>query len=128
MFDGYDSQGEEREEKLFSWRRIRTIIIGSIVVLVVGAVLVSLVTYSRYGGTPFDSLVGRKKDENPDKGKLAFDKGTKYYIGIIRSEGYSQRRGKVYYIEQAGGGLTEIAKERVEVREPGAPAPTPDQK
>jgi hypothetical protein len=120
MLDQYDNEGAG--ERLFSWRRVRRLLVGSAVVVLAGAMLISLVTYYRYGGTPFDNLLGRKKEENPDKGKLAFDKGTKFYIGIIKGEGYSQRRGKVYYIEQAGGGVIEIAKERVEVREPGSGA------
>jgi hypothetical protein len=128
MFDGYDKESAKGSERLFSLRRIMKLLIGSVAALLVGAMIVSLITYSRYGGTPFDRLIGREKNENPHQGKLAFDKGTKFYIGIIKSEGYSQRRGNVYYIEQPGGSLVEIAKERVEVREPGSAPPAQGQK
>jgi hypothetical protein len=51
-------------------------------------------------------------------GKLAFDKGTKYYIGIKRGEGHTARRPNVYFIEQAGGNMIDVSKENVEVRDP----------
>ena len=49
--------------------------------------------------------------------KLAFDKGTKYYTGVIRDEGRSALRGLVCYVEQAGGSLIESSKDSVEGRE-----------
>lgn len=112
--DGRDSYNE----RLFSWRRIRNLVIGTVVVVVGGLVAVNLFTYLQYGGTMFDRYFEKKEQKSPMAGKLAFDKGTKYYIGIIRGEGRSQRQGNVYYIEQAGGTLIEVAKVNVEVREP----------
>ena len=105
-------------ERVFSWRRIRTLIIGSAVVFVAGLVIVNLFTYVQYGGTMFDRYFEKKDKKSPMAGKLAFDKGTKYYIGIIRGEGHTSRRGNVYYIEQAGGNMIDVSKENVEVREP----------
>ena len=107
------------DERLFSWRRIRTLIVGTVVALVAGLVAVNLFTYFRYGGTLFDQYFDKKEKKSPMVGKLAFDSGTKYYIGIIRGEGHSARLGDVYYIEQAGGSLIEVSRKNVEVREPG---------
>jgi hypothetical protein len=39
-------------------------------------------------------------------------------VGIIRDEGTSPRKGKVYYIEQAGGSMIEVSKDLIVVREP----------
>jgi hypothetical protein len=105
------------EERLFSWRRIRTMIIGTVLAAVVGLVLVNAYMHVQYGGTMFDRFF-KKDTKSPMAGKLAFDKGTKYYIGIIRDEGHSPRRGNVYYVEQAGGSMIEVSKENVEVRDP----------
>ena len=111
-----DTSGEER---LFSWRRIKTLIIGTALALVAGLLAVNLFTYFQYGGTMFDRYFEKKEKKSPMAGKLAFDKGTKYYIGIIRGEGHTSRRRDVYYIEQAGGNMIEVSKENVEVRDPG---------
>jgi hypothetical protein len=105
-------------ERLFSWRRIKTVIIGTVVAAVVGLVLVNAFTYLQYGGTMFDRYFEKKEKKSPMAGKLAFDKGTKYYIGIIRGEGHTSKRGNVYYIEQAGGAMVEVSKDNVEAREP----------
>lgn len=105
-------------ERLFSWRRIRTMIIGTVLAAVVGLVLVNSYMYLQYGGTMFDRYFEKKGTKSPMAGKLAFDKGTKYYIGVIRDEGHSPRRGNVYYVEQAGGSMIEVSKENVEVRDP----------
>lgn len=110
-----DSTGDER---LFSWRRIRTLIIGTVLALVAGLVAVNTFTYFQYGGTMFDRYFEKEEKKSPMAGKLAFDKGTKHYIGIIRKEGYTSRRGNVYYIEQAGGTMIDVSKENVEVRDP----------
>lgn len=117
MFN-FENQSPD-DDRAFTRRRIRTVIIGAIVALVAGFLLVNLFTYFQYGGTMFDRFL-EKKDEKKSAaaGKLAFDKGTKYYIGIIRGEGRSSRLGKVYYVEQAGGTMIEVAKENVEVRDP----------
>jgi hypothetical protein len=114
MFDEYEDETGKRGEL---WRRVRTVVIGSVVALLAGSFIVSLYTYFQYGGTPFDSLLGRREKQSPAIGKLAFDK-TNSYLGVIRGEGYSQRRGKVYYIEQAGGQMIERAIVDIEVREP----------
>ena len=105
-------------ERLFSWRRIRTLIVGTLLAVVAGLVAVNLFTYFQYGGTMFDRYFTKKEVKSPAAGKLAFDKGTKYYIGIIRGEGHTSRRGNVYFIEQAGGSMIEVSKENVELRDP----------
>ena len=110
--------GSSYDERLFSWRRIRNLFVGAVIIVIGGLVAVNLFTYLQYGGTMFDRYFEKKEQKSPMAGKLAFDKGTKYYIGIIRGEGRSQRQGNVYYIEQAGGTLIEVAKVNVEVREP----------
>src|SRR5438552_244266 len=105
------------DEPLFSWRRIRNLLVGAVIIVIGGLVAVNLFTYLQYGGTMFDRYFEKKQQKSPMAGKLAFDKGTKYYIGIIRGEGRSSRRGNVYYIEQAGGNMIDVSKENVEVRE-----------
>ncbi|MEK6405363.1 MAG: hypothetical protein AABN34_00225 [Acidobacteriota bacterium] len=111
-------EDDDGDERLFSWRRIRTLIVGTALALVAGLVAVNTFTYFQYGGTMFDRYFDKKEKKSPMAGKLAFDKGTKYYIGIIRGEGHTSRRGDVYYIEQAGGSMIEVSKESVEVRDP----------
>jgi hypothetical protein len=115
---GSSHEGSSYDERLFSWRRIRNLLVGAVIIVVGGLVAVNLYMYLQYGGTMFDRYFEKKEQKSPMAGKLAFDKGTKYYIGIIRGEGRSQRQGNVYYIEQAGGTLIEVAKVNVEVREP----------
>jgi len=66
----------------------------------------------------FDRFFAKKETKSPVTGKLAFDKGTKYYIGVIKNEGHTARLGDVYYVEQAGGGTIEVSKANVEVRDP----------
>ena len=85
--------------------------------VVAGLVAVNLFTYMRYGGTMFDRYLEKEK-KSPMAGKLAFDKGTKFYIGIIRGEGHTAARGNVYFIEQPGGNMIDASKENVEVRDP----------
>jgi hypothetical protein len=111
-------EGSSQGERLFSLRRVRNLVIGTVVVVIGGLVAVNVFMYLQYGGTMFDRYFEKKQPKSPMAGKLAFDKGTKYYIGIIRGEGRSQRQGNVYYIEQAGGTLIEVARANVEVREP----------
>jgi len=115
MFEPELEGGEP--EKRFSARRIRTLLVGILVAAVVGLVLVNIFTYVQYGGTMFDRYF-KKTEKSPLVGKLAFDKNTKYYIGVMRGEGRSPRRGNVFYIEQAGGNLIEVPKDNVEVRDP----------
>src|SRR6266571_1929304 len=116
MFTQKEDGGHDSH--LFSARRIRTIIIGTAAAGVLGLVLVNSFMYLQYGGTMFDRLFEKKERKSPVAGKLAFDKGTKYYIGIIRGEGHSSRLGDVYYVEQAGGSMIEVSKQIVEVRNP----------
>ena len=116
MFSHSDLE-EESEAGWSWWRRIKVAVIGSLAAILLGAVIVSIYTYSQYGGTPFDGLFGRRTQESPDVGKRAYTKGTDFFIGIIRGEGVNTRRIRVYYIEQAGGQMIEVARERVEVRE-----------
>lgn len=117
MLNNYNVEEENGEERAFSWRRIKIAVVGSLVVILLGVGLVSLYTYSQYGGTPFDSWFGRKAPKSPDEGKLAYTKGTDFFIGVIRGEGVTTRRISVYYIEQAGGQMIEVSKEKIEVRE-----------
>ncbi|MFY9557600.1 MAG: hypothetical protein WAV20_08255 [Blastocatellia bacterium] len=105
-------------QRLFSLRRIKTLIGGALAAVVIGLLFVNTFTYFQYGGTMFDRYFEKKPKKSPAAGKLAFDKGTKYYIGIIRGEGFSSKRENVYYIEQAGGTMIEVSKDNVEVREP----------
>jgi hypothetical protein len=109
--------GEAGEEKLFSKRRIRNIILGAIGAVVVGLLLVNTFTYVQYGGTMFDKYL-KKEKKSPAAGKFAYTKGTNFYQGIIRDEGTSPSKGKVYYIEQAGGSMIEVSKDLIEAREP----------
>jgi hypothetical protein len=111
-------EDDAKGERLFSSRRIRTIIVGALLAIVLGLVLVNSFMYLQYGGTMFDRFLAKKEQKSPAAGKLAFDKGTKYYIGVIRGDGHSSRFGDVYYIEQAGGSMIEVAKANVEVRNP----------
>ena len=113
-----ESERDSDREPSPAWRRIKTVVLGTVVVIVVSFALTCVFTYTQYGVTPLDGLFPRKKAASPAAGKLAYDKGTKYYIGIIKGEGYSQRQGKVYYIEQAGGSMIEVSKNVIEVREP----------
>ena len=116
MSDQHGIDNDTGEERLFSWRRIKIAIVGSIAAIVLGLVLSSLIT----GASPFETLFGRRKIESPDLGKHAYTKGTDFFIGVIKGEGIDKDR-KVYYIEQAGGQISAIAKERVDVREPRKP-------
>jgi hypothetical protein len=114
MFGGVNGAGEE---KLFSGRRVRNIILGVAAAFALGLVLANTFTYVQYGGTMFDKYFEREK-RSPAAGKFAYAKGTGDYVGIIRDEGTSPTKGKVYYIEQAGGSMAEFRKDLIEVREP----------
>jgi len=116
MFEDYKESIDDQKHLMF--RRVRRIVVGAIAAAVLGLLLVNGYMYVQYGGTMFDRYFQKSEAKSPMAGKLAFDKGTKYYIGVIRGEGRSQRRGAVYYIEQAGGSMIEVSKENVEVREP----------
>lgn len=118
MLDEHNDEDETGQERLFSWRRIKITILGSLAAVVLGAVVASLYTYSQYGGTPFDALLGKSEKESPDLGKLAYTKGTDFFIGVVKGEGINARRVPVYYIEQAGGQMIEVARDRVELRSP----------
>src|ERR1051325_6653041 len=101
MFDDYNEPIEDGRRLWF--RRVRRIVLGAIAAAILGLLLVNGYMYVQYGGTMFDRFFQKSEQKSPVAEKLAFDKGTKYYIGVIRGEGRSQRRGAVYYIEQAGG-------------------------
>lgn len=105
----------EENEPLFSWRRIKTLLIGSVLAFLVGLVLVNTYTYYQYGGTMFDRFIKEEKPPSPHIGKFAYAKGTGDYVGVIKGEGTSPRRGEVFFIEQPGGQMMEVAKERIEV-------------
>ncbi|MEW6126663.1 MAG: hypothetical protein AB1757_06455 [Acidobacteriota bacterium] len=117
MFNSSESE-QEVEKSLFR-QRIKTIIIGSLLAVVLGLVIVNTFTYFQYGGTMFDRFFEKKSEDktSPDAGRFAYAKGTGDYLGIIRSEGRHPSRGWVYYIEQPGGQLMATAKEKVEVRD-----------
>jgi hypothetical protein len=120
MKDPFDKDFDLEPEPLFSKRRVRNMILGSIIAILLGVALANLYTYTQYGGTMFDKYLKKEKPQSPAFGKFAYAKGTGYYLGIIKGEGRSPRRGEVYYVEQAGGQMMEVAKERIEVREPGS--------
>lgn len=99
------------------WRRVKITLIGAVIALVAGVLLSFIYTSARYGGTPLDSLFGKRRG-SAVAGKLAYDKNTHLFIGIIKSEGYSVKRAtQVYYIERAGGELIELPKSLVEARD-----------
>jgi hypothetical protein len=107
------------EGRLFSWKRIKTIVIGSVVALVVGVGAVFVYTSIQYGGTPLDRFFKRKQPAPPMAGWLAYEKDSDRFIGVIRSEGFSNKRGvDVYYIERPGGQLIEFPKSLVSARAP----------
>lgn len=112
-------ESDDEEERVLSWRRIKIALLGSILAIVIGIIAVSIYTKTQYGGTPFDEFLGIREEESPAIGKLAYTKGTEFFIGVVKGEGINTRRVKVYYIEQAGGSMIEVAQERVELREPG---------
>ena len=114
----FDQTPDGLDERLFSGRRVRKLILGIVAAALLGLLLVNGYMYLQYGGTMFDRFFAKQEVKSPMAGKLAFDKGTKYYIGVIRGEGRSRRRGQVYYIEQAGGSMIEVSRDNVEVREP----------
>jgi hypothetical protein len=112
------TENEEQVEKALRKQRIKTVIIGSIFAVVLGLVIVNTYTYFQYGGTMFDRFFGEKEPDtkSPDTGKFAYGKGTGDYMGIIRGERKSSGR-QVYLIEQPGGQLMEVSKERIEPRD-----------
>jgi hypothetical protein len=108
------------------WRRVKVTVIGALIALAAGIVLSSIYTSIRYGGSPLDSIFGKKRG-SPSAGKLAYDRNTNSFVGIIKSEGYSVKRAtQVYYIERAGGELIELPKSLIEVRDRPPPQPVPD--
>jgi len=110
MEDGTDSDSNR-------WHRAKITLIGTLIALAAGVAVSFIYTSIRYGGSPLDSLFG-KKPGSAVAGKLAYDKNTHLFIGIIKSEGYSVRRAtQVYYIERAGGELIELPKSLVEARD-----------
>jgi hypothetical protein len=113
-----DNDFDFENEPLFSKRRVRNLIIGSVVAMIVGLGLANLYTYTQYGGTMFDKYLRKDKPQSAVVGKFAYAKGRGDYLGIIKGEGNSPRRGEVYYIEQPGGQMMEVAKDKIEVREP----------
>lgn len=101
------------------WKRLRTVVIGAVIALLAGLLIAYIYTSSRYGGTALDPLFKKESEGSPSAGKHAFDRNSNAFLGVIKSEGYSTRRGRdVYYIERAGGQLIEVPKTLVEVREP----------
>jgi hypothetical protein len=100
-------------------RRLKTLGIGAVIALVAGIGISSLYLYVQYGASPLDMVLKRER-RSPNAGKLAYDKSTNIFLGIIKSEGHSTRRGAdVFYVERAGGQLIEVQKSNVTVREPG---------
>ncbi len=99
-------------------RRVKIVVLGILASVLAGAVLFFVFFTVRYEQSPFGRIFGGQK-ENKDAGKLAYDKASKAFLGVIKSEGYSARRGgEVFYVERAGGLLMEVRKDLVDVREP----------
>ncbi|HLG17579.1 MAG TPA: hypothetical protein VJH03_24255 [Blastocatellia bacterium] len=120
MFGQRENETEEDIRRSIARQRVKTVVLGTLIVIAVSFGATCLFTYSRYGVTPLDGLFGGSKEKvSPVAGKLAYDKGTKFFLGVIKGEGYSQRRGQVYYIDQGGGAIIEVSKSIIEVREPG---------
>jgi len=114
-----DKSTDESDERFLSWRRVRNVIIGCIVALILGLLVSFAYTSLEYGGSPLDRILGSKKPD-PAIGKLAYDKNTHYFIGVIKSAGHSVKRGTdVYYVERAGGEMIEMPKNLVDVRARG---------
>jgi hypothetical protein len=113
------------EPKPGRWRRVKITLVGAIIAVVAGIALGSIYTSIRYGGSPLDNFLGKKRG-SPVAGKLAYDRNSNLFIGIIKSEGYSVKRAtQVYYIERAGGELIEVPKSLVEARDRQKPQSTP---
>src|ERR1044071_6763542 len=95
------SESEEQVKKALLRQRIKTVIIGSILALVLGLVVVNTYTYFQYGGTMFDRSPKSEAQDtrSPDAGRFAYGKNTGDYMGIIRGERKSGGR-MVYLIEQ----------------------------
>ena len=109
---------ESKSESSETGRRVRIVVVGALASLLAGAVLFFIFFTVRYGQSPFGRIFGGQT-ENRYADKLAYDKASKVFVGVIKSEGYSARRGgEVFYVERAGGLLIEIRKDLVEVREP----------
>lgn len=110
MDDGLEPDGNR-------WRRVKVTLIGALIALIAGITLSFVYTSVRYGGSPLDGLFGRKR-ASAVAGKLAYDRNTHLFIGIIKSEGYSVKRAtQVYYIERSGGEVIELPKSLVEARD-----------
>jgi hypothetical protein len=113
MDDGLEPDGNR-------WRRVKVTLIGALIALIAGITLSFVYTSVRYGGSPLDGLFGRKR-ASAVAGKLAYDRNTHLFIGIIKSEGYSVKRAtQVYYIERSGGEVIELPKSLVEARDRSA--------
>ena len=113
--DGKDDQGPGGDR----WRRVKVTVVGTLIALIAGLAISFAYTSIYYGGTPLDNLFGKKRG-SADAGKLAYDKNTHTFIGIIKSEGYSIRRAtQVYYVERPGGELIELPKSLIEARDRG---------
>lgn len=105
------------DERVFSRRRILVAVVGAVIAIFAGWLAVTIYTSIRYGDNEKNDIFSGRKP-SPSAGKLAYDKNTNLYIGIVKSEGYSTRRQtEVYYIERAGGELIELPKSLVDVRD-----------
>jgi len=114
-----DEKANEADGRFLTRQRIKTVVLGSVIALVVGLAAVFIYTSIEYGGTPLDRIFKRKQASSPVAGWLAYEKNSDRFIGVIRSEGFSNRRGvDVYYIERPGGQLIEFPKTLVVAREP----------
>lgn|SRR5437868_2755471 len=114
----FDTHGNPELDASNRRSRIKVVLIGAIGSLLIGAILFFTIFAVRYGQNPFGVMFGGRQ-ENKYAGKLAYDKGSNTFVGVIKSEGYSVRKGgTVFYIERAGGMLIEVRKDLIEVREP----------
>jgi hypothetical protein len=115
----YRPQSEKDYLRKTALGRLKMIVTGALLLFAIGLILSLVFTSVRYGGNLLDRVFSGDS-KNAAAGKLAYDKRTNTYLGVIKAEGYSTRRGtEVYYIERAGGGMIEVAKANVLVREPG---------
>ncbi|MGH9762734.1 MAG: hypothetical protein ACREDR_17660 [Blastocatellia bacterium] len=113
-----DSEHPDNGSRVFTRRRLAIIVAGVIIAIIAGLMMSYVYTSLDYGGGKNDVLSGKKP--SPASGKTGYDKQTHLFLGIIKSEGYSARKGgEVYYIERPGGQLIEVRKELIDLHDPG---------
>lgn len=110
--------GQEPEGRVSVRRWILITIGGVVAALALGFLISYVYTSTKYGGNQKDDVLSGRK-QSPSAGKAAYDRKTHLFLGIIKSEGYSPRRGtQVYYVQRAGGDLIEVPKDLIDVGQP----------